>query len=64
MYTFQVAGERFGAGSLEQQAIKKGWLEVGIDVEAAPPPPPPPPPPPSEGCLSRVLRAIGAAPAK
>jgi Zn-dependent metalloprotease len=64
MYTFQVAGETFGTGSLEQQAIKKGWLEVGIDVETTPPPPPPPPPPPSEGCLSSVLRAIGAAPAK
>jgi Zn-dependent metalloprotease len=64
MYTFQVAGETFGTGSTEQQAIKKGWLEVGIDVEATPPPPPPPPPPPSEGCLSSVLRAIGAAPAK
>jgi len=61
-YTFQVAGEKFGAGSLEQQAIKKAWQEVGIDVEA--PPPAPPPPPPSEGCLGRALRAIGAAPAK
>lgn len=62
-YTFQVAGERYGAGGLEQQAVKKGWMEVGIDVEA-PPPPPPPEPPPSEGCFGRLLRAIGAAPAK
>jgi Zn-dependent metalloprotease len=61
-YTFQVAGEKYGAGSLEQQAIKKGWMEVGIDLEVAPPPPPPPPP--DGGCLQQVLRAIGAAPAK
>ncbi len=30
--TFETAGERFGAGSLEQQAIRTGWAEVGIDV--------------------------------
>lgn len=31
--TFQAAGELFGAGSLEQQAVRKGWAEVGISVE-------------------------------
>jgi len=32
--TTQVAAELFGKGSLEQQAVKKGWNEVGILVEA------------------------------
>jgi Zn-dependent metalloprotease len=32
--TTQTAGEIFGVGSLEQQAVKKGWTEVGIAVEA------------------------------
>jgi Zn-dependent metalloprotease len=31
--TFQAAAELFGTGSLEQQAVRKGWAEVGIDVE-------------------------------
>lgn len=30
--TFQVAGELFGVGSLEQQAVGKGWAEVGINI--------------------------------
>ncbi len=30
--TFETAGERFGVGSLEQQAIRTGWAEVGIDI--------------------------------
>ena len=29
----QVAGELFEAGSLEQQAVRKGWAEVGIEEE-------------------------------
>lgn len=33
--TVQAAGELFGAGSLEQQAVRKGWSEVGIIVEEA-----------------------------
>ena len=33
--TFTVAGALFGAGSLEQQAVKFGWSEVGIDVEGS-----------------------------
>jgi Zn-dependent metalloprotease len=32
--TFQVAGELYGAGSIEQQAVKKGWAEVGVMVES------------------------------
>jgi Zn-dependent metalloprotease len=60
--TFQVAGELFGANSLEQQAVKKGWSEVGLTVGGGGPTPPPPPPP--DGCLGSLLRMVGAAPAK
>jgi Zn-dependent metalloprotease len=58
--TFQVAGALFGAGSLEQQAVKKGWEEVGITVGSTTPPAPEP----GGGCLESFLRLIGAAPAK
>lgn len=36
--TFQVAGELFGAGNAEQQAVRSGWAQVGIhvSVEGAP----------------------------
>lgn len=30
--TYQAAGELFGANGLEQQAVKKGWAEVGITI--------------------------------
>ncbi len=30
--TYQTAGELYGEGSLEQQAVRKGWQAVGIDV--------------------------------
>ncbi len=56
--TYQVAGELFGAGGLEQQAVKKGWSEVGITAGGGTTPPP------SDGCLGSLLRLIGAAPAK
>ncbi|MEW6406795.1 MAG: M4 family metallopeptidase [Chloroflexota bacterium] len=50
--TFQVAGELYGTGSLEQSAVQKGWAGVGITVGA-----------PSEGggCLTAMLRAVGLA---
>ncbi len=32
--TFQVAGELYGAGGPEQQAVRNGWAKVGIDVAA------------------------------
>lgn len=57
--TYQAAADLYGAGSLEQQAVKKGWAEVGITVGGTTPPPPP-----SDGCLGSLLRAVGAAPAK
>jgi Zn-dependent metalloprotease len=42
--TLQVAGELFGTGSLEQQAVRTGWAEVGINADTTPVPPP-------SGCL-------------
>ncbi len=57
--TYQAAADLYGSGSLEQQAVKKGWAEVGITVGGATPPPTP-----SDGCLGSLLRAVGAAPAK
>ena len=58
--TYQVAGHLFGAGSLEQQAVKKGWAEVGLNVEGGGTPPTDP----GGGCLEALLRMIGAAPSK
>lgn len=58
--TFQVAGALFGAGSLEQQAVKSGWAEVGLDVEGGGTPTPTP----GDGCIGSLLKLIGAAPAK
>jgi Zn-dependent metalloprotease len=55
--TYQTAGELFGSGSLEQQAVKKGWTEVGLTVGGGPTPEPEP-----GGCLSALLRLLGAAP--
>jgi Zn-dependent metalloprotease len=57
-HTYQAAADLYGSGSLEQQAVKKGWAEVGITVGGTPNPPP------SDGCLGSLLRAVGAAPAK
>ena len=56
--THQAAGELFGVGSLEQQAVKKGWAEVGLTVDGGTTPPP------GDGCLASFLRMVGAAPAK
>jgi Zn-dependent metalloprotease len=55
-FTYQTAGELFGAGSLEQLAVKKGWTEVGITVGNGTTPPPQPGP----GCFGSLLRLIGA----
>ena len=59
--TYQTAAELFGAGSIEQQAVKKGWAEVGITVGGSGPGPDPDP---GGGCLSALLRLLGAAPAR
>jgi Zn-dependent metalloprotease len=58
--TYQVAGELYGAGSVEQQAVKKGWAEVGLATDGGGTPTPPP----SDGCLGSLLRLLGAAPAR
>jgi len=58
--TYQTAADLFGAGSLEQQAVKAGWLEVGITVDSTPTPTPTPQPG-SNGCLGSLLKLIGAA---
>ena len=49
--TYQAAAELFGAGSLEQKAVKTGWAEVGITLaeEVAN----------NEGCFSSVMRSLG-----
>ena len=36
--TYEAARDLYGQGSLEHQAVKAGWAEVGIDVEQSPPP--------------------------
>ena len=38
--TYEAARDLYGQGSLEQQAVKAGWAEVGIDVESSTPPDP------------------------
>jgi Zn-dependent metalloprotease len=55
--TYQVAGDLYGAGGLEQQAVQKGWAAVGLTVGGTPSPEP-------GGCLAALLRLLGAAPAK
>lgn len=37
--TYEAARDLYGQGSLEQQAVRAGWLEVGIDVEQGGPDP-------------------------
>ena len=58
--TYQTAAELFGAGSIEQQAVKKGWADVGLTVGGTTPPPDTG----GGGCLEALLRLVGAAPAK
>ncbi|HXQ35006.1 MAG TPA: M4 family metallopeptidase, partial [Anaerolineales bacterium] len=56
--TYQVAAELYGAGSIEQQAVKKGWDAVGLSVGGGGPTPPPD----GGGCLGSLLRLLGLAP--
>jgi len=51
--TFVAAGELYGANSLEQQAVVKGWTEVGLTAGV------PVPDPGADGCLTGTLRALG-----
>jgi len=58
--TYEAAGELFGEDSLEQNAVKNGWSQVGIMV-TVPAPTPDPTPTPGDGCLTALLRALGLA---
>ena len=57
--TFQTAGDIFGAGSLEQMAVKTGWSEVGITVADSGGGTPPGPTPGGDGCLKGLMRSLG-----
>ncbi len=46
--TYRIAGELFGNGSLEQQAVRKGWQEVGLTVDAEQ----------AGGCLTALLHLL------
>jgi Zn-dependent metalloprotease len=59
--TYETAGELFGAGSIQQQAVKTGWAEVGLTVDGSGGGGTTEP---GGGCLESLLRMIGAAPAK
>lgn len=59
--TYGVAGELFGAGSVEQQAVRKGWTAVGLSTDGGGTGTPPGQ---GDGCLESLLRLVGAAPAK
>jgi Zn-dependent metalloprotease len=54
--TYQAAADLFGANSLEQKAVQKGWSEVGIDATTAGNGGTTPAP----GCLGSLLKMIGA----
>jgi len=70
--TAQTAVELFGSNSLEQQAVRKGWAEVGINVVSVPPVTPPPtttpvptpgpttPPNTNPGCLAAPVTSLKA----
>jgi Zn-dependent metalloprotease len=49
--TYAAAGELYGSGSVEQNAVKTGWAEVGISIGGNAP----------GGCLTAILRAVGLA---
>ncbi|MEN4041582.1 MAG: M4 family metallopeptidase [Anaerolineaceae bacterium] len=54
-HTYSVAGSLFGSGSLEQQAVRLGWREVGIHTGSEPPPTPPGD---NKGCLPTVASLL------
>ena len=55
--TFAAAGQLFGQGSLEQQAVQMGWAEVGITIAGSGDDEPPPDEPP--GCWPTVKSLFG-----
>jgi Zn-dependent metalloprotease len=56
--TYEAAGELFGAGSVEQQAVRAGWADVGIDVQGGGPPPGDNGRPGCAGTLMSLMRAV------
>jgi Zn-dependent metalloprotease len=54
--TYQVGGELFGSGSLEQQAIRAAWSEVGLNIDLSPVPAPVPTT--NSGCLAAPVNFI------
>lgn len=53
--TYQIAGELFGAGSLEQQAVRNGWTAVGLTVDS---PPQQQSPVDAPGCLTAPMSIL------
>lgn len=56
--TYQVAGELFGIGGQEQQAVAYGWEGVGVTLGAQPQPTTTPQPQTGSGCLSAAARLV------
>lgn len=46
--TYRIAGELFGKGSLEQQAVRTGWQEVGLPLDVTE----------GSGCLAAFLQLL------
>ena len=57
--TFLTAGDLYGQGSLEQQAVQSAWQAVGLVSSAQPQPPQPQPvPPQAGGCFAAPAALI------
>ena len=57
--TYEAARDLYGQGSLEQQAVRAGWAEVGIDIDQGGTPPDVEPPRPGcAGSLMGVFRSL------
>ncbi|NPV67545.1 MAG: peptidase M4 family protein [Anaerolineae bacterium] len=56
--TYQVAASLYGSGSLEQQAVRTGWQEVGINVSTDTEPPTTPPTEEPAGCRQTLINLL------
>jgi Zn-dependent metalloprotease len=56
--THEVAGDIFGVGSSEQQAVAYGWDGVGVSVGGSAPPPAQPNTSESTGCLAALIQLL------
>ncbi len=56
--TYQVAASLYGSGSLEQQAVRTGWQEVGITVSTDTEPPTTPPTEEPVGCRQTLINLL------